>query len=47
MALHPSVAEPAVIGTGDKLTGQAVHAFITPKPEFQYDKNDESAVYEL
>ncbi|GJJ14651.1 acetyl-CoA synthetase [Clathrus columnatus] len=44
LILHPGVAETAVIGTADELTGQAVHAFVTLKPEFQYDKNDESSL---
>jgi acetyl-CoA synthetase len=29
---HPGVAETAVIGATDDLTGQAVHAFVTLKP---------------
>jgi acetyl-CoA synthetase len=29
---HPGVAETAVIGTADELTGQAVYAFVTLKP---------------
>lgn len=32
LILHPGVAETAVIGTADELTGQAVHAFVTLKP---------------
>jgi acyl-coenzyme A synthetase/AMP-(fatty) acid ligase len=32
LILHPGVAEAAVIGTADELTGQAVHAFVTLKP---------------
>ncbi|KAF8310423.1 acetate--CoA ligase [Clavulina sp. PMI_390] len=44
LILHPGVAETAVIGTPDELTGQAVYAFVTLKPEFQYDKDDDSAL---
>ncbi|KAF8586892.1 acetate--CoA ligase [Ramaria rubella] len=44
LILHPGVAETAVIGTADELTGQAVHAFVTLKPEFQYDRDDETAL---
>src|SRR6266581_260098 len=29
---HTGVAEAAVIGASDELTGQAVHAFVTLKP---------------
>ena len=32
---HPSVAEAAVVGTPDELTGQAVIAFVTPKQGVQ------------
>ncbi|KAH8102116.1 acetate--CoA ligase [Cristinia sonorae] len=41
---HKGVAETAVIGTADELTGQAVYAFVTLKPEFTYDPNDEAAL---
>ena len=34
----------AVVGTADELTGQAVFAFATLKPEFKYDPNDESGL---
>jgi len=37
LIVHKGVAETAVIGTHDDLTGQAVHAFVTLKPEFKYD----------
>jgi acetyl-CoA synthetase len=30
--MHPGVAETAVIGTADELTGQAVYSFVTLKP---------------
>jgi len=39
LILHKGVAETAVIGTSDELTGQAVYAFVTLKPEFKYDPN--------
>jgi acetyl-CoA synthetase len=32
LILHPGVAEAAVIGATDELTGQSVHAFVTLKP---------------
>jgi len=44
LILHPGVAEAAAIGTADELTGQAVNAFVTLKPEFQYNKDDDSAL---
>jgi acetyl-CoA synthetase len=37
LIMHKGVAETAVIGTADDLTGQAVYAFATLKPEFKYD----------
>ncbi|KAJ7483777.1 hypothetical protein B0H11DRAFT_2020488 [Mycena galericulata] len=37
LIMHKGVAETAVIGTADELTGQAVYAFVTLKPEFTYD----------
>ncbi|KAJ7192105.1 acetate--CoA ligase [Mycena pura] len=37
LIVHKGVAETAVIGTADELTGQAVFAFVTLKPEFTYD----------
>ncbi|KAG8705932.1 acetyl-CoA synthetase [Ceratobasidium sp. 423] len=37
LIMHAGVAETAVIGTADELTGQAVHSFVTLKPEFEYD----------
>ncbi|KAF9072478.1 acetate--CoA ligase [Rhodocollybia butyracea] len=37
LLLHNGVAETAVIGTPDEMTGQAVNAFVTMKPEFTYD----------
>ena len=44
LIMHPGVAETAVIGTADELTGQAVHAFVTLKPEFDYDKDNEGGI---
>jgi len=44
LILHPGVAETAVIGSADELTGQAVYAFVTLKPEFKYDPNDEAGL---
>jgi len=32
LIMHKGVAETAVIGTADELTGQAVFAFVTLKP---------------
>ena len=32
LIMHPGVAETAVIGSADELTGQAVYAFVTLKP---------------
>jgi len=42
LIMHPGVAETAVVGVADELTGQAVHAFVTLKPEFKYNINDET-----
>ncbi|KAH8833725.1 hypothetical protein DL96DRAFT_1703377 [Flagelloscypha sp. PMI_526] len=44
LILHKGVAETAVIGTADELTGQAVYAFVTLKPEFTYDPNEEAGL---
>ena len=33
-----------VVGTADELTGQAVYAFVTLKPEFKYDPADEAGL---
>ncbi|KAH6901954.1 acetyl-coenzyme a synthetase [Coprinopsis sp. MPI-PUGE-AT-0042] len=41
---HRGVAETAVIGTADELTGQAVYAFVTLKPEFDFDPSEEDAL---
>jgi acetyl-CoA synthetase len=34
LILHKGVAETAVVGCADDITGQAVYAFVTMKPEF-------------
>jgi len=44
LILHAGVAETAVIGTPDELTGQAVHSFVTLKPEFDYDPQHEEVL---
>ncbi|KAF9045038.1 hypothetical protein BJ165DRAFT_1474885 [Panaeolus papilionaceus] len=44
LILHKGVAETAVIGTADELTGQAVYAFVTLKPEFKYDPTEEGGL---
>ncbi|KAH9962214.1 hypothetical protein BC827DRAFT_1260313 [Russula dissimulans] len=44
LILHPGVAEAAVIGAADDITGQAVFAFGTLKPEFKYDPNNEEGL---
>lgn len=36
LIMHKGVAETAVIGTADELTGQAVYAFVTLKPYVQF-----------
>ncbi|KAI0342470.1 acetyl-coenzyme a synthetase [Trametopsis cervina] len=42
LILYDGVAEAAVIGANDELTGQAVHSFVTLKPEFKYDPANEA-----
>ncbi|KAI0827271.1 acetate--CoA ligase [Trametes gibbosa] len=44
---HAGVAETAVVGTADELTGQAVYAFVTLKPEFTFDSNEVGLIKEL
>jgi len=44
LILHSGVAETAVIGSADDLTGQAICAFVTLKPDFKYDPNDETGL---
>jgi len=46
LIMHKGVAETAAIGIADDLTGQAVHAFVTLKPEFDPD-NEEALNKEL
>ncbi|KZT08091.1 acetyl-coenzyme a synthetase [Laetiporus sulphureus 93-53] len=41
---HTGVAETAAVGVADELTGQAVYSFVTLKPEFSFDHNDEAAL---
>jgi acetyl-CoA synthetase len=41
LILHHGVAETAVIGSPDEVTGQAVSVFVTLKPDFKYDPADE------
>lgn len=41
---HPGVAEAAVVGIADELTGQSIAAFVTLKPEFSFDPSDEGAL---
>ncbi|KAI0284628.1 acetate--CoA ligase [Russula aff. rugulosa BPL654] len=41
LILHPGVAEAAVIAASDDLTGQAVHAFVTLKPNNEEALNKE------
>lgn len=35
LIMHPGVSESAVVGANDEITGQAVYAFVTMKPEFE------------
>ncbi|PWN48967.1 acetate--CoA ligase [Violaceomyces palustris] len=37
---HPGVAETAVVGVPDEMTGQSIAAYVTLKPEFQYDSEE-------
>ncbi|KAN0059739.1 acetyl-coenzyme A synthetase 2 [Thecaphora frezii] len=37
---HPGVAETAVVGIPDEMTGQTIAAYVTLKPEFSYDSED-------
>ncbi|KAK1234134.1 acetyl-coenzyme A synthetase 2 [Marasmius sp. AFHP31] len=48
LIMHKGVAETAVIGVHDELTGHAVVGFVTMKPEFKYDPlHEEALVKEL
>ncbi|WVQ70594.1 acetyl-coenzyme A synthetase [Cryptococcus sp. DSM 104548] len=42
LILHKGVAETAVVGCADDLTGQAVYAFVTMKPEFDLNTTKEA-----
>lgn len=42
LILHKGVAETAVVGCNDDVTGQAVHAFVTMKPEFDSGNTNET-----
>lgn len=42
LILHKGVAETAVVGCADDLTGQAVYAFVTMKPEFDLKSTKEA-----
>lgn len=44
LILHKGVAETAVVGCHDDLTGQAVYAFVTMKPEFDSRNADPAAL---
>lgn len=39
LIVHPGVSESAVVGAPDEITGQAVYAFVTLKPEFEKGDN--------
>lgn len=45
--MHKGVAETAVVGCNDDVTGQAVHAFVTMKPEFDANTNETDLAKEL
>jgi acetyl-CoA synthetase len=47
LILHKGVAETAVVGAHDDLTGQAVYAFVTMKPEFDLPSNSNNAEADL
>ncbi|KAL7422663.1 acetyl-coenzyme A synthetase 2 [Cryptotrichosporon argae] len=42
LILHKGVAETAVVGSHDDITGQAVFAFVTMKPEFDFEATTEA-----
>ncbi|GAA5920340.1 hypothetical protein JCM1841_005571 [Sporobolomyces salmonicolor] len=44
LILHNGVAETAVVGIPDELTGQAVVAYVTMKPDFSFDGTDEASL---
>lgn len=39
---HPGVAETAVVGIADDMTGQAICAFVCLKPDYKYDEAKEA-----
>lgn len=41
LILHKGVAETAVVGCADDVTGQAVHAFVCMKPEYDSKSTDD------
>ncbi|KAI5481396.1 hypothetical protein MNV49_004152 [Pseudohyphozyma bogoriensis] len=41
---HPGVAETAVVGIPDELTGQAVVTYVTLKPDFNFDPSEEASL---
>ena len=42
LILHKGVAETAVVGAADEITGQAVYAFVTMKPEYDTSKSSDA-----
>lgn len=44
LILHPGVSESAVVGANDEITGQAVYAFVTMKPEFETSGSGAEAI---
>lgn len=44
LILHKGVAESAVIGSNDEITGQAVHAFVIMKDDYDSSAGDEAAL---
>lgn len=44
---HSGVAEAAVVGCADDITGQAVYAFVQMKPQFDKNVSDEVLTKEL
>ena len=46
LILYPGVAEAAVVGANDELTGQAVHAFVTLKKSVILFELREKDVYD-
>lgn len=44
LILHPGVAETAVVGVHDEMTGQAICAYVVLKPNYKYDPNNETVL---